>query len=236
MDKVTRPRRFYAKADISAQDASGFSVTLDGRLLRTPARQALILPTSALAQAIADEWNAQGETLDLQRMTLTRLANVALDRTPDTRPALIEELIRYFETDLVCYLSPDSSALRLRQDKVWGPLRQWIGQSLSITLIPVEGILASPQPQASLEAARAYASTRDDFRLTGLNWAAALFGSAVLASGLEQGHLSALDAFTAACLDEDWQAEQWGRDEEAAQARIARQQDAEALNIWFQTL
>ena len=234
MDKVTRPKRFYKTAELTELGASDYGIALDGRPLRTPAKAVLALPRRALAQAVAEEWNRQGETLELQQMTLTRLANVALDRTPDTRDALVEELVRYVETDLICYLASAPAELRARQDQIWGPIRTWAGQQLGIVLVPVEGIQASPQPEASLAAARAQAQACDDFRLTGLNWACALFGSAILALGLEQGHLSADEAFQASCLDEDWQIEHWGQDEEAQAVRRARQKDAEALQIWFQ--
>ena len=103
-------------------------------------------------------------------------------------------------------------------------------------LVPVIGLMASPQPQASLETVRAYALSLDDFRLTALTWACSLLGSAVLALAVEQGQLSAPDALNASLVDEDWQIEQWGEDEEAMQVRAARLKDAEALQLWFEAL
>lgn len=235
MDKTNRPKRFYKQAGI-AQTDTGFAVELDGRAIKTPAKAALTLPTEALAQAIAAEWDAQGESLDLPSMTLTRLANVALDRTPETRADLADELARYAGTDVTCYLAEAPTELRERQEAAWKPWRDWAGQELSVVLVPVIGLMASPQPQASLEAVRTHALGLDDFRLTALTWACSLLGSAVLALAVERGQLSATEALTASVVDEDWQIEQWGEDEEARQVRAARAEDARALQLWFESL
>lgn len=235
MDKVTKPKRFYKQAGIRPSEA-GFAVELDGRAIKTPAKAALTLPTERMAQIIADEWQAQGETLDLQAMTLTRLANVAIDRTPETRADLAAELARYAGTDVTCYLADAPSALRTRQDEAWTPWREWAGQELNVVLVPVVGLMASPQPQASLDAVERYALTLDDFSLTALTWACSLLGSAVLALAVHKGAIAAPDALAISCVDEDWQIEQWGEDEEAKQVRAARVMDANALQLWFEAL
>lgn len=235
MDKVTRPKRFYKQASVAQLD-TGFAVELDGRAIKTPAKAMLTLPTQGLASAIAEEWDGQGETLDLQAMTLTRLANVALDRTPGTRTDLADELARYAGTDVTCYLADGPSELRDRQEATWKPWREWAGQELGVVLVPVVGLMASPQPQASLDAAHAHALSLDDFRLTALTWACSLLGSAVLALAVERGALSATEALKASLVDEDWQIEQWGEDEEAMRVRAARAADAAALQLWFEAL
>lgn len=235
MDKVDKPKRFYKQAS-AVEVEGGFAVELDGRPIKTPAKATLTLPTAALAEAIANEWAEQGETLDLQAMTLTRLANVALDRTPETRAELADELTRYAGTDVICYLADAPSELRERQEAAWKPWREWAGRELDVVLVPVVGLMASPQPQASLEAVRAHALGLDDFRLTALTWACSLLGSAVLALAVERGAVTAPEALTASIIDEDWQIEQWGEDEEAMQVRAARAKDAAALQLWFEAL
>ena len=235
MDQRNLPKRFYKQASLGAVE-SGYVVELDGRPIKTPAKASLSLPTKALAQAIANEWAAQGEYLDLQAMTLTRLANVAIDRTPDTREDLADELSRYAGTDVTCYLADAPSGLQERQEAAWKPWRDWAGRELGVVLMPVIGLTASPQPQASLDAVRDYALTLDDYRLTALTWACSLFGSAILALAVERGALDAIEALSASCVDEDWQVEQWGEDEEAATVRARRQLDAEALQLWFEAL
>jgi chaperone required for assembly of F1-ATPase len=235
MDQTNLPKRFYKQASVSPCDG-GYSVELDGRPIKTPAKATLTLPSEALAQAIAEEWGSQDETLDLQGMTLTRLANVALDRTPETREELAEELARYASTDVTCYLAETPTALRERQEAAWQPWRDWAGKELGIVLIPVVGLMASPQPPASLDAVRDYALGLDDFRLTALAWGCSLLGSAVLALAVERGALEAQSAFAASCVDETWQIEQWGEDEEAMAIRAAREKDAIALETWFEAL
>ena len=229
------PHRFYRSASTTETDG-GFGVDLDNRPLRTPARALFVLPSLSLAEAVAEEWRAQGETLDLPSMRLTRLANVALDRTPETRADLTEEVARYLETDLVCHLADGPEDLRARQEAEWGAVRRWAGEQLGIVLVPVEGVVATPQPSQSLDSARAHGAGLDDFRLTGLVHACGVFGSAVLALALERGHLTAKTAFLLSVLDETFQAELWGEDAEATAARGARAEDAEALGVWFASL
>lgn len=234
-DGSEKPRRFYKSAS-AFEGADGWSVQLDARPLKTPAKAALALPTRTLAEAIANEWDRQQETLAIQSMHLTRLANVAIDRTPVSRDAMADELARYCETDLVCHLAEGPAALREQQEAVWAPVRAWAGKSLGIFLLPVEGIVAAMQPPASLEAARTHALGLDNFRLTGLAYGCGLLGSAVLALAVSEGEMAAADAFAASRVDEAFQQEQWGVDEEAAAATEARRIEAEALSLWFLAL
>lgn len=229
------PKRFYKSAGINAA-GSGWTVALDDRPVRTPARAELTLPTEALASAIAEEWDRQGEQIDIQAMHLMRLANVAIDRTPETRAAMADEIAKYCETDLTCHLAEGPEVLVARQEAAWRPVRDWAGRALGVMLMPVTGLLAAPQPAASLEAARTHALALDNFRLTGLAFGCGLFGSALLALALEQGEIDAETAHRAARIDEDYQAEQWGRDEEAEAFASARRIEAVALGQWFAAL
>lgn len=229
------PRRFY-KSAAAAKTESGWRIELDGRPVKTPAKADISPPTQALAELIAAEWDGQGERINPSTMPLTRLANVAIDRTPHTREELAAEIAKYTETDLVCHLADGPSELRERQEAGWRPLREWAGRDLDIVLVPVEGIIASPQPEASLKAAYDSAIKLDDFTLTGLAWACALYGSAVLALAVAHDKIDATSAFALSRIDEDWQIEQWGEDEEAAAVAAARKSDAEALGKFFAAL
>ena len=233
--KSDLPRRFYKTAS-SARSDTGWRIELDGRPVRTPDKTELSLPSEALASLVVLEWESQAENIDPATMPLTRLSNVAIDRTPETREALADEVAKYTETDLVCHLAANPVELRERQEAGWRPLRDWAGKSLNIMLVPVEGVIASPQPAASILAARDHAMSLDDFRLTGLAWATGLFGSAILALAVEQGKVSAEDAFERSRIDEAWQIEQWGEDEEARTATENRRRDARALGQLFTTL
>ena len=229
------PKKFYKSAGAAAVEG-GWRVELDGRPLKTPAKQDLVLPNDALAGLVAKEWAGQGDHIDPATMPLTRLVNVALDRTPAAREELAAEVAKYAETDLVCHLADSPAGLRERQEAGWRSLREWAGKKLDIVLVPVEGIIASPQPQASLQAAHDHALSRDDLTLTGLAWACGLYGSCVLAYAVLEGEVDAGTAFDLSRIDEDWQIEQWGEDEEAAEAARARRRDAEALGAFFRSL
>ena len=229
---VSIPKRFYKSVSVAAHDAA-WIVELDGRRIKTPGKKDLALPTGDLAEAVADEWRQQGDTIDLPSMALTRLANVAIDRTPSNRTAIADEIARYAETDVTCYLCEGPTSLRARQEAAWAPWRNWAGQTLNVVLLPVEGIVAMPQPAASLQAARSHVLGLDDCRLTGTSWACSLLGSAVLALASERGAITVPEALELSCVDEDWQIAQWGEDEEARIARDARKKDAAALEIWF---
>lgn len=230
-------KRFYKQADIKRGEADGhWHVVLDDRPVRTPGRALQAVPSQALAEAMAEEWNSQLEDVDIAGMHLTRLANVAIDRAPATRGELAAELGRYCQTDLVCHLAPEGSQLRQRQDAQWGPLRHWAGKKRGIMLVPVEGVIASPQPSQSIAAAIDYARALDDFRLTGLAFGCALFGSGVLAIATEQHRIDGLEAYGLSQLEADYQSEQWGVDEEAAKLQAAQRLEAAALGAWFETL
>ena len=227
-----RPKRFY-KAAAAERLGDGWTVALDGRTIKTPARAALMLPVRTLADALADEWNAQDGFIDLASMYLTRLANVAIDRTPETRDTLADEIARYCETDLICHIAEEPEELIALEEGHWAPVRDWAGDVLGVNLVTTEGVRATPQPDASLEAAREYALGLDDFRLTALVYACGLYGSALLAMAVCEGALPAEEAFEMSRLDEAWQAAQWGEDDEAIAATEAKRVEARAIAAWF---
>ncbi|MAP93710.1 MAG: ATPase [Ponticaulis sp.] len=232
---VQLPKRFYKKVDV-AETETGWAMQLDGRSPVTPAKQKLIVPTEALAIELAAEWDGQEGVINLPTMTLTRLANVALDRTPATRAAIVEEVCKYAGTDLVCYLVDAPSELRERQEAHFKPLRDWASRNHGIALVTTEGAINTDQPEASLLAVQAYADRLDDFALTGLVMGVGLFSSAVLGIAALEGELQATDAFDMSRIEEMWQIEQWGEDQEATEAVEAKRKDVEALGRWFTAL
>lgn len=239
-DTTPKPKRFYKTVTVvpvDAETASGavdgtadgatpprgpsFAVMLDERAVKTPARQPLVVPTRALGAVLAGEWDRQTDTIDLASMLANRLVNVALDQTPNAREAMIDQLCQYAQTDCVCYVSDSDAKLRTRQDAVWGPLRAWASDALGVHLVPVESILAVPQPAESLATVKALGAGMDDIRLTAVCHGAALSSSAVLALALafgpERGGRSAREVFAASRLEVDHQAQAWGADEETIQ-------------------
>jgi chaperone required for assembly of F1-ATPase len=230
-----RPKRFYSEVQVVGEGAN-WAVHLDGRALRTPGKKQLVLPTQALANVIADEWRGQGERIDLQSMFNTRLAYMALDRTPVARGELVRETARYAATDLVCHLADAPASLRARQDAGWGPMRDWAGAELGAHLETVEGIVPIAQPEASIEAVRHHASGLEDFRLSALSHAVSLLGSAVLGLAVERRRISAAEAFELSRIDEAYQAEKWGEDREAARRTERTRAEARALDLWLDAL
>lgn len=230
-----RPRRFYRDATVVGQ-GDHWAVHLDGKPLRTPDKKLLVLPTERLANVIADEWRAQGERIDLQSMFNTRLANVALDRTPGARAAIGAEAARYAYTDLVCHMAEGPAALRARQETAWNPLRKWVAGELGVKLAIVEGVIPVEQPADSVERVRLHAVGLDDFRLSAFAHGVALLGSAVLGLAVERRRVTAAEAFELSRIDEVFQAEQWGEDAEATRRTERNRAEAKALDLWFEAL
>ncbi len=213
-------KRFYKSAAPARVDA-GHQIHLDGRPVNTPAKARLVVPNAALAAALAEEWNAQAETVDPDAMPLTQLANTTIDRVAHQRDAVRSGLLAYAETDLLCYRAEQPAALVERQNAVWQPLLDWAALEFDAPLAVTQGVLPARQPQASLDALAGTIAGCDDFHLAALSHAAALQGSIVLALALWKARITAAEAFNAAHLDDLYQQEVWGADTEAT-ARLDR--------------
>lgn len=215
-------KRFWAAAGVAERPA-GWAVLLDGRPVKTPAKLPLVLPTEALARAVAGEWDAQQGEVRPALMPLTRTANSAIDKVASMAAAVVEEIARYGGTDLLCYRATAPAGLVARQAAAWDPWLDWVagqGAALRVTA----GIVHVAQPEASLAALTAQVARRSHFELAALYDLVAITGSLVLGLAVAEGRLEAGDAFDLARLDEDWQAEQWGQDEEAAESAAAKRQ------------
>jgi chaperone required for assembly of F1-ATPase len=217
-------KRLYRMVAVTAHP-EGYGVALDGKPVNTPAGAALSVPTRALADAIADEWSAQAERVVPAAMPMMQLAATALDRVANQRAPVIEALLRYGETDLVCYRATAPAELAERQSALWQPLIEWIGLRHGVRLEVAHGLMPQPQPPAALAALRAALAPLDALRLTGVNAATAAAGSLVLALALLERRLSADEAWALSQLDETFQVERWGEDREAAQRRAALRAD-----------
>jgi len=217
---LSLPRRFYRSASAGITP-EGFAVLLDGRPVRTPAGQPLRVPGRALADAIAAEWEAQGETIRPATMPLTQLASTALDRIGPERTAIHQQLMAYAGTDLLCYRSDHPADLRTRQERDWQPLLDWAAEALGAPLQVTEGLLALAQPPEALAALSAYLERQELWRLTAIQAVTAATGSLLLAIALAEGRIDAAAAWSLSQLDETYQIEHWGEDAEAAARRAA---------------
>jgi chaperone required for assembly of F1-ATPase len=230
-----KPRRFY-KIAAAVEEAADFAVALDGRAVKTPAGERLIVPTRALAEAVAAEWAAQTDVVDVAAMPLTRLAFTALDRASGAHEALARSLARAAEADALCYFAEGPQDLAARQTALWIPLLDWSAQALDLHFVRTTGIVHAPQPPETIARAAAMARTLDGFTLTGLAFAAGLFESAILALAVQRGRLTGPEAFALSRLEEAHQEERWGVDAEAAARTEAMRRDALAVERWFDGL
>jgi len=221
------PKRFYKQAGISG-DEPPFAITLDGRPVKTPMKRALALLQRALAEAVADEWQRQGAHIDPATMPMTRLANTALDRVAGDEPRIVAEIAEYAGSDLLCYRAGGPESLIEREARHWDPVLAWAGTHLDHPFIAVTGLVHQPQPEATLQAVTRHLSRHEAFALAALHNMATLTGSALIAMAVEAGELPADAAWAAAHVDEDWQIEQWGEDEEASRRRLARRAEFDA--------
>jgi chaperone required for assembly of F1-ATPase len=213
-------RRFYNKAEVVSA-ASGYGIALVGRLVKTAGKQDLIVPSLALAAAVAAEWEAQQGEIRREAMPLTRLAGATIDRSAAQRDAVVRQVAHYAGTDLVCYWATHPPALAARQQAVWQPLIDWAAGRYGAPPVVTTGIVPASQPAASLAAFTEAVAEHDDFSLTALHAATAACGSLVIALALLEGRLDADEAFAASQLDESFQIEAWGEDTEQAERRAA---------------
>lgn len=235
-DLIEKPRRFYKAAAAGDAKDGLYPVLLDGRTPKSPQKKPLALPTLALAQVVADEWEAQEKVIDSTAMPATRLAFTAIDRIAETRAEVAREVAAYAGSDLLCYRADGPTPLVERQDREWGAILDWAKAEHGVALAPVTGIIHAPQPPAALATVEALALTLDDFSLAGVAYAAGLFGSTVLALALRAGRITGQKALDLSRLDEIYQAEQWGDDHEAVTRAANLAIEAAVLERWFAAL
>lgn len=215
------PKRFYKEVSVEADDGGGFALLLDGRGIRTPAKNKLVVPQKSLAEALAAEWSAQEDVIDPSTMPTTRIVNTALDAVSDKMAEVADDIAAYAASDLLCYRADAPEALALRQAEAWDPPLAWAEKALGAKLKVQTGIVHVAQETSALASVRSALDRFDAIGLSALHVVTTLTGSAVLALAHAEGALSREDAWAAATVDERWQSEQWGLDAEA-EARAER--------------
>jgi chaperone required for assembly of F1-ATPase len=227
-------KRFYERAAV-AREGEAYALRLDDKPVRTPAGRLLAAPTLALAETLAAEWEAQRDVIDPAKMPLTRLANSIIDGVADRSGPVAAEVEKYLATDLVCYRAALPRGLAERQARHWDPILDWARDALGAGMSLGEGVVHVTQPEPALAAARA-AIPNDPWRLGAVHTITTLTGSALIALALAQGRLTADEAWQAAHVDEDWNTEQWGRDELALERRAFRFAELQAAAAVLQNL
>ena len=228
-------KRFFEAVDVATED-NGYSVRLDGRSVRTPEGSEVLLPTLKLAELIALEWSAQEDDIKPLSMPLMRLACTALDKVAPVREQVIEQLVRYGESDLLCYRAERPDDLVRLQSESWQPILDWLQEKKSVSLNVTSGIIHISQPEDSLLKLSQLISEYDDFKLSALGELTQLTGSLSLGLACLDGRIEGAYAFEASQLDEDWQAEQWGHDYEAIDRRKNLKTDINAATRFLEAL
>lgn len=220
-------KRFYKSVDIVAEE-NGFSVRLDNRPVKTPAKNTLLLPNQPLTAAVAAEWDAQEDEIDAQGMRLTRLANSAIDRVTDHRGAVIAEIAGFADTDLLCYRAAEPASLAERQEAGWGPLIAWAAERHGIDLVTTTGLLPIAQTGRSTVAVEAAIDAFDVYALAGLHLVTSACGSVVLGLAVADGRIDGAVAWELSLIDETFQMEEWGEDPDATKRRTGLLKDITA--------
>lgn len=231
--KSVERKRFYQLATAAQHEEGGYAIKLDGRQIKTPAGKPLSVPSHALASAIADEWNAQGETIAPQSMPLTKLANSAIDGVAARRAEVADAIVQYAATDLVCYRAAYPAELAAAQGRAWDPVLDWAKSRYNAPFHTGSGIAHIAQPAASLEALSRAVQALEPFKLAALHNMTTLTGSALISLAHIEGELSSAEAWAAAHMDENWQTSRWGEDFEAAQRMQARRAEFNSASRFF---
>lgn len=219
------PKRFYKDASV-APEGEGFVVHLDGKPVRTPGQALLLLPTEAAAALVADEFTAQGETIDPTSMPVYRLVNTAIDGVATDPQAVLEDILRFASSDLLCYRAGYPDALVRQQAEAWDPVIDWARGTLGARFLLAEGVIHVEQPRETIAAIDVHLSQRaEPLHLAALHVMTSLMGSALLALAVDFGELDAEAAWSAAHVDENFQAGQWGHDSEALARQAYRKRD-----------
>lgn len=224
--RTPQRKRFYKQAELM-ETPDGFAVTLDGKPVRTPSGKPLAAPSREIAEGIAAEWNAQADTIDPLTMPLTRFANSVIEGVIGRTEAVSDDAAKYLGSDLLFYRASHPEALVAREAELWDPVLFWAAESLGAHFILAEGVMHVTQPEAAIKAARA-AFPSDPWSIAAFHVITSIIGSALLALALLHGVRDPDQIWAAAHVDDDWNSEKWGVDEEVAARRAARLVDFRA--------
>ncbi|MEL6297109.1 MAG: ATP12 family protein [Pseudomonadota bacterium] len=232
-EKRELPKRFYKSADMAevAGDDGGeamFGLTLDGRPARTPAKNPLAVPSRGVAQALANEWDAQVDVIDPARMPFTKLANTIIDGIIGREQLVRDEIAAYAGSDVLCYRAAHPAGLVQMQKTAWDPILDWLAEAHDVRFVIQTGVMPVDQPAAALAAFGRAVAEHDAHALGALHVMMTLSGSAGLTLAIAAERISRDEAWRAAHVDEDWQISQWGRDEEADARRALRKAEFDA--------
>lgn len=218
------PKRFWTRVTVE-RTGDGVEILLDKRPVRTPGKSPLALPGHALAEAIAAEWEAQERTVDPRTMPLTRMANSAIEKVAPQKDDVASYLAEYAGTDLLCYRAEGPEGLVARQEAAWNPWLAWAEARFGVKFATTQGVMPVEQAEDVVPAVRSHLSGFDPFELVAVHDLIGISGSAILGLAAAAGAGAPEDLWSVSRIDEDWQAEEWGRDEEAEAVRLLKRRD-----------
>ncbi len=229
------PHKFYKEVGVEKCEG-GFVVLLDSKSVRTPKKNKLVLPSKELAEEIAIEWSKQGDKIDPATMPLLKHANTAIDLVQNRKASVIEEIVCYANSDLLCYRAEEPEALIKRQRELWDPILAWLNERLKIEFKCAQGVMPVNQSGTTLVRIRDNLESYDVFELAALHNMTTLMGSAILGLTVLTKHLTAEEAWRAANVDEDWQIAKWGEDDQAAARRQRQWRELQAASQFVELL
>ncbi len=218
---ILKQKRFWKSAEAAPRDG-GYGVSLDGRSVNTPNKTPLVVPTLAMAEAIAAEWDAQVEQIDPLTMPVTRSANSALDKVAPQQAEVVAMLAEYGGSDLLCYRAVGPRELIERQANAWDPLLNWAADQFGARLVVGEGVMHVAQDPALLSNLHAEVASFDNFALAGVHDLVSISGSLIVALAVTREYLPVDQAWAVSRIDEHWQVEQWGEDDEATATEVKK--------------
>lgn len=221
---MTEAKRFWKTTSVEPVPG-GFTVALDGRAMKTPAKAPFVAPSRALADAAAAEWDAQDGPIRPTTMPVTRAINVAIDRVTPDHAAVVDIVAEYGATDMLCYRAAWPGPLAAREAEGWDPILDWVERTYGISMTRVEGVVHVAQPEAAVKALHAAVAAFDPYALTALHELVSIAGSLGLGLAVAAGRLDAPEAWRLSRIDEDFQIEQWGEDDEAQALAARRHRD-----------
>lgn len=213
------PKRFYREVKIACEEG-GFTILLDERPVKTPAKRHFLVPTQVFSEFIAQEFESQKHVIDPATMPMTRLVNTVIDGIADDMQVVFEDLLRFVACDMIFYRAQTPRGLVQKQSEQWDPLLDWAEEKLGARFYLTEGLMHVEQSPEALQAVSHYLRrVESPYMLAALHTMTTLTGSALIALAVAAGQIDADHAWSIAHLDEDWMMEQWGTDKEAMVCR-----------------
>jgi len=234
IDKRPQMKRFYKTVSVDLLDEGGYMIQLDGRPIKTPLKQTLGVHSFSLAKAIAKEWDDQKDEIDLEGMLFTKLSHTTLDRVRAMNQDVLDEILSFAGSDLLCYRATEPNSLVVREQERWDPFLSWFESTYNIKMKTVCGIVHEEQNLEDLRKIADLLGTLDDFSLTAVHNITSLTGSALLALALVLGDWTSHEIWAAAFIDEDYQMERWGGDEEVIRRREMRRAEFDKTYEFYQ--